>query len=120
MFLLQESGADCVKFQKSCLYEKFTKQALEAPYKNKNSWGQTYGDHKKHLEFSEDQYLILQKYAEEMGILFTASAMDPVNTNLFIIYEQMTHIPHSISFSESIMIATNFIYCVFIGKHWEM
>ncbi|XP_073996840.1 N-acetylneuraminic acid synthase isoform X2 [Rhodnius prolixus] len=79
-----ESGADCVKFQKSCLYEKFTKQALEAPYKNKNSWGQTYGDHKKHLEFSEDQYLILQKYAEEMGILFTASAMDPISLDFLL------------------------------------
>ena len=39
-------GADCVKFQKSCLQEKFTKNALERPYNSENSFGSTYGEHK--------------------------------------------------------------------------
>lgn len=76
---LQDAGANCVKFQKTCLKEKFTKKYLERPYDNPNSWGKTYGDHKRHLEFSESQYRELFKYAHEVGILCTASAMDMVS-----------------------------------------
>lgn len=46
------------------------------PYTNKHSWGQTYGEHKKYLEFSEEEFLELQSYAAGIGIAFTASAMD--------------------------------------------
>ncbi|KAK9509374.1 hypothetical protein O3M35_006705 [Rhynocoris fuscipes] len=75
----KECGADCVKFQKSCLKEKFTKQTLNTPYISEHSWGRTYGEHKKYLEFSESQYIELMQYAEDIGILFTASAMDSVS-----------------------------------------
>lgn len=70
------AGADCVKFQKSCLSEKFTHNALNRAYDGPNSWGKTYGAHKEHLEFSIDQYKLLQTFANETGIIFTASAMD--------------------------------------------
>lgn len=70
------AGADCVKFQKSCLKKKFTKYALNRPYCGPNSWGLTYGKHKEHLEFSIEQYKILQQFATEHDIIFTASAMD--------------------------------------------
>ncbi|XP_057700250.1 sialic acid synthase-like [Corythoichthys intestinalis] len=74
--MAKDCGADCAKFQKSELEYKFNKRALERPYKTKNSWGETYGDHKRHLEFSHEQYRELQKYAKEIGIFFTASGMD--------------------------------------------
>lgn len=76
--VLQDCGADCAKFQKSELEYKFNKKALERPYTSKHSWGKTYGEHKRHLEFSHDQYRELKKYAEEIGIFFTASGMDEV------------------------------------------
>lgn len=75
---MQDCGADCAKFQKSELEHKFNKRALERPYTSKHSWGKTYGEHKRHLEFSHEQYRELQKYAEEVGIFFTASGMDEV------------------------------------------
>ncbi|KAK5606091.1 hypothetical protein CRENBAI_000655 [Crenichthys baileyi] len=71
-----DCGADCAKFQKSELEVRFNKKALERPYTSKNSWGKTYGEHKRHLEFSHEQYRELQKYAAEVGIFFTASGMD--------------------------------------------
>ncbi|XP_062403638.1 sialic acid synthase-like [Sardina pilchardus] len=74
--LSKEAGADCAKFQKSELEFKFNKRALERPYDSKHSWGKTYGEHKRHLEFSHEQYRELQKYAKEVGIFFTASGMD--------------------------------------------
>ncbi|XP_053155443.1 sialic acid synthase [Hemicordylus capensis] len=72
----KECGADCAKFQKSELEHKFNKRALARPYTSKHSWGETYGEHKRHLEFSHNQYKKLQQYAEEIGIFFTASGMD--------------------------------------------
>ncbi|XP_058118856.1 sialic acid synthase [Anopheles ziemanni] len=72
----KDCGADCVKFQRSNLSEKFTAAALARPYAGSNSWGTTYGEHKAFLEFSLDKYWQLQRYAADLGILFTASAMD--------------------------------------------
>lgn len=72
----KKSGADCVKFQKTDINEKFTKSVLDSPYEGSNSWGNTYGQHKQHLEFSNEEFLELQKYAISKDILFTASAMD--------------------------------------------
>ncbi|XP_072260648.1 N-acetylneuraminate-9-phosphate synthase [Pyxicephalus adspersus] len=74
--MAKECGADCAKFQKSELEYKFNKKALERPYTSQHSWGKTYGEHKRHLEFSHEQYRELQKYAKEIGIYFTASGMD--------------------------------------------
>lgn len=73
---LKECGADCVKFQKTDLKEKFNHAALERPYKSSNSFGRTYGEHKAFLEFSKEEYVELQRYADNVGIFFTASAMD--------------------------------------------
>ncbi|CAH1399460.1 unnamed protein product [Nezara viridula] len=84
----KECGADCVKFQKSCLPEKFTKSTLNLTYNSEHSWGKTYGEHKKHLEFSEKQYIELQKFSTELGIMFSASAMDEVS--LFFLKELNT------------------------------
>ncbi|XP_046658213.1 LOW QUALITY PROTEIN: sialic acid synthase [Homalodisca vitripennis] len=75
----KQCGADCVKFQKSDLLEKFTSTALARPYLSTHSWGKTYGEHKAHLEFSDDEYEQLKKYAQEIDILFTASGMDQVS-----------------------------------------
>ena len=58
----KESGADCVKFQKSFLSEKFTQSALEKPYISPNSFGATYGDHKEFLEFSETEFKLLKDF----------------------------------------------------------
>lgn len=72
------AGVDCVKFQKSCLNEKFTVKALARPYESSNSFGRTYGEHKKNLEFSVEQFKELKDYAESCGLVFSASAMDKV------------------------------------------
>ncbi|XP_008315740.1 sialic acid synthase-like [Cynoglossus semilaevis] len=74
--MAKDCGADCAKFQKSELEHKFSKRALERPYNSKHSWGKTYGDHKRHLEFSHVQYRELKKFADGIGIFFTASGMD--------------------------------------------
>jgi sialic acid synthase len=72
------AGVDCVKFQKSCLPAKFTQSALTRPYSSPNAFGTTYGEHKRHLEFTIEQFRELKDYAESCGLVFSASAMDSV------------------------------------------
>ena len=69
-------GADCVKFQKRTINRILTKEGLDKPYVNKNSFGPTYGEHKEALELSNSQFEELKTYADEVGILFTASGWD--------------------------------------------
>lgn len=77
--LLQDAGADCVKFQASHLPAKFTAATLAAPYTSPHAWAPTYGEHKARLEFDRAQFAELQRFAEQRaGIAFTASAMDAV------------------------------------------
>lgn len=75
-------GADCVKFQKTCLHEKFNKTALMKPYNSFNSWGKTYGEHKRFLEFTETQFVDLKQFCDEIGIIFAATPMDLVSLNV--------------------------------------
>jgi sialic acid synthase len=49
MLAAKRIGANCVKFQKSSLEDKFTEAALNRVYDSQHSFGKTYGDHKRHL-----------------------------------------------------------------------
>lgn len=69
-------GADCVKFQKRTINRILTKEGLNKPYINSNSFGETYGKHKEALELSFDEFRELKNYADECEILFTASGWD--------------------------------------------
>ncbi|XP_015791305.1 sialic acid synthase-like isoform X2 [Tetranychus urticae] len=71
-----KAAVDCVKFQKSKLTRKFTRSALDRPYVSKHSFGANYGEHKRSLEFTEEQFHQLQRYALNEGVQFTASPMD--------------------------------------------
>lgn len=76
-----EAGADAVKFQKRTIEELLTKEGLERPYDSPNAFAPTYGEHRKKLEFSEDEYKELLDYTEEKGILFFASVWDHGSTD---------------------------------------
>tara|TARA_B100000795_G_C22796375_1_gene439554 strand:+ start:1280 stop:2329 length:1050 start_codon:yes stop_codon:yes gene_type:complete len=74
--LAKKAGADCVKFQKRTINRILTKEGLEKPYNSDNAFAPKYGDHKKFLEFSFEQFRELKRYSEEVGILMTASGWD--------------------------------------------
>lgn len=71
-----EAGADAVKFQKRKVERILTREGLEHPYENPNSFGKTYGEHKRALELSESDYRELKRYADKKGIIFLASGWD--------------------------------------------
>ena len=69
-------GIDGVKFQKRTIDEMYIKSFLDEPYNKDNSFGKTYGEHKKFLEFSNEQLFELKKYTEEKGLDFIVSGFD--------------------------------------------
>ena len=71
-----ECGANAVKFQKRSLTKILTAEGLSKPYNNLNSFGETYGDHKKALELSKEEYYVLYSYANHLNIEFFASGWD--------------------------------------------
>jgi sialic acid synthase SpsE/SAM-dependent methyltransferase len=72
----KKAGADCVKFQKRVVDDSFTKSKLDEPYNTPNSWGETYGLHKHHLEFSEQELKTLRDYANILDIDFASTGCD--------------------------------------------
>lgn len=76
IFAAANAGANAVKLQKRSNKELFTKSYYEKPYTSENSYGATYGEHREYLEFGRSEYLELQKYSEELGVHFFATAFD--------------------------------------------
>ncbi len=72
----KEAGADAVKFQKRTITRILTKEGLEMPYENRNSFGKTYGEHKYALELSEDDYRELLSFSTNLDVEFSASGWD--------------------------------------------
>ena len=72
----KDCGADAVKLQmrdNRNLYHRFM---YDAPYVNRNSYGETYGKHREALELSTYDYEALKQVAEDIGIDFFATAFD--------------------------------------------
>jgi N-acetylneuraminate synthase/N,N'-diacetyllegionaminate synthase len=65
-----------VKFQKRCINDILTQQALDQPYASPSALGNTYGEHRQRLELSEDNFGELSDYCKTKGITFLASAWD--------------------------------------------
>lgn len=70
------AGADSVKFQKRNIDRLLTKESKDKPYDHPNSFGPTYGEHRKALELSEESFRYLKKYAESKRLVFLVSAWD--------------------------------------------
>ena len=80
----KECGADAVKFQKRSINRILTKEGLEMPYDNRNSFGSTYGEHKIALELSEDDYKELIDFTNKQNLLFSASGWDEESVDFLL------------------------------------
>lgn len=66
-----------VKFQKRCIEECLTPAEFSTPHPNPaNSYGKTYGEHRKFLEFDINQHRELKHYCEEKGLVYFSSVWD--------------------------------------------
>lgn len=75
--LAKESGAKYVKFQKRNNRELLTKEQYDAPHPvAKNSYGNTYGEHREFLEFNVAQHRELKEYCDALGVVYSTSVWD--------------------------------------------
>jgi sialic acid synthase len=65
--LAKQAGADAAKFQKREVDRCFTRAALDAPYPGRNSFGATYGAHKRALELGPADYERLAERSRRAG-----------------------------------------------------
>jgi len=72
----KEAGATAVKLQKRDNKQLFTKEMYDSNYDSRNAYGDTYGAHRDALEFGMDEYIDLQQYAKELGLIFFATPFD--------------------------------------------
>ena len=72
-------GVDAVKFQKRDSASLFTAAGRAAPYTGANSFGRTYGEHRDALELDIEALARAKALAEELGLVFFASAWDAVS-----------------------------------------
>lgn len=89
----KECGANAIKFQKRNISKTFTSDLLNQPYNKPYSFGYTYGEHKSKLEFTDDQYIELCHYANELNIDFLCSGFDITAFDFIDTYVSMHKIP---------------------------
>lgn len=70
LFGIKFRGFDAVKLTKRNLTQELTAEQLNRPYLNKNSFGNTYGEHREFLELNDEQHLECYTYAKERGLDF--------------------------------------------------
>ena len=72
----KDAGAHAVKLQKRDNKFLFTKEMYDSVYDSNNAYGKTYGAHRDALEFDVEEYIELQQYAKELGLIFFATPFD--------------------------------------------
>lgn len=69
-----DAGADAVKFQKRDINTCYTQEFLDSP--RESSWGTTQRAQKEGLEFGYDEYVEIDRYCREKGIIWYSSPWD--------------------------------------------
>ena len=80
----KESGADAVKFQKRNVKTLATDEILNSEDNRFPEFGNTYGDIRRHLEFSKDEYIDLKKFSEDLDLDFFVTAFDTQSVDFLI------------------------------------
>jgi N-acetylneuraminate synthase len=79
MQLSKRAGFDAVKFQKRTIEVVYTPEELAKP--REHPWGTTNGDLKRRLEFGQQDFQEIDRYAKEIGIDWFASCWDEASVD---------------------------------------
>ena len=80
--IASDIGVDAVKFQVKNIEKSFSKDLLDSPYTNENSFGKTYREHKQVLEFSKEELIELYEFSKKLGIICFSTPFDIDSVNL--------------------------------------
>ncbi|HBF36345.1 MAG TPA: N-acetylneuraminate synthase [Firmicutes bacterium] len=72
--IAKDAGCDAVKFQKRTIDKVYTQEFLDSP--RESPWGNTQRSQKEGLEFGLSEYQEINRYCQETGIDWFASAWD--------------------------------------------
>ena len=75
-------GVDAVKFQVKNIEQSFSKELLNSPYTNENSFGKTYREHKQSLEFSKEQLMEIYDFSKKSDIICFSTPFDTSSVEL--------------------------------------
>jgi len=81
---LKQTNISAIKLVKRDIDICLSEEQKNMPYINPNSFGDTYYEHRKALEFSKDDFITLKKYIEDTGLDFISSFTD-VNSLDFLV-----------------------------------
>lgn len=85
--LAKQCGADVAKFQKRNNKELLTEEQYNAPHPNmRNSYGDSYGEHREFLEFSTDQHEALKEHCDKIGLEYSTSVWDVTSAREMITF----------------------------------
>lgn len=70
VFNLELKPINAIKMTKRDLAEELSKGKMQEVYNNDNSFGRTYGEHRRKLELDDNQHFELYKYSKEKGVDF--------------------------------------------------
>lgn len=59
---------DAIKLTKRDLSQELSRSQMEKPYDSPHSFGKTYGEHRMHLELSNEEHFELYRYAKAAGL----------------------------------------------------
>ena len=82
-----QCGADAVKLQKREVDSLYVPALLDAPYENENSYGKTYGQHRKALEFGAKEYIACRSVAQAAKVQFFATAFDEASADFLMLVD---------------------------------
>jgi sialic acid synthase len=68
---------NAVKFTKRNLDQELSASGMDKPYDSPNSFGKTYGEHRKALELTDEQHYELFQYAKAKGLDFVETLCAP-------------------------------------------
>ena len=77
LFDLSLQKVDAVKLTKRDLAHELAASEMNRPYSSRNSFGRTYGEHRRALELSDEQHFEIYQYAKEKQLDFIETLCSP-------------------------------------------
>lgn len=91
-----DAGVQAVKLQKKAIASLYSKELLNQPYDNENSFGRTYGEHKQALEFENPKdWETLFTWADRHRVQLFATAFDEASADFLSQFDPPAYKIHS-------------------------
>ena len=86
LFDLSLKKVDAVKLTKRDLEHELSATEMNRPYNSKNSFGKTYGEHRKALELSNEEHFEIFRYAKEKDLDLVETLCSPECLSLLRVF----------------------------------